>query len=136
MEHKKLLKLISLFAVVGFFLGVLSLNLINPTSCTNFDFCRGIVDAVSQPLALFSVFVFILTGILYFLREEIFRSWFHFSKWYIFLSFVAIFLSNSSSHRVFLNPFETELVAWETSCSYFIISIILIIYKSIKLRGK
>jgi hypothetical protein len=136
MEYKKTIKYILIFSITGIFLGLAISNLIDAASCSNYDFCSGIQDVIGVPMFLFSVLIFFLSVLLYFLQKEIFYSWFRFSKRYIPLSFLAIFLSLYSSRGDWLNPFETEFLTWVLAGVFFFVSVILIFVKSLKLRSK
>lgn len=73
---------------------------------------------------------------LYFLREEIFCSWLRFTKWYLSFAAIAIILSLGSHGGWGVgNIFDTELVTMFSAGIFFIISLILIVYKSFRLRG-
>ncbi|MCK9352196.1 MAG: hypothetical protein M0P76_05415 [Candidatus Pacebacteria bacterium] len=104
--------------------------------CEKLSYCGTALEVVIMPVFLFSVAVFLISGILYFLRDEVFCVWLHFAKWYIPCSFMAIFLSLDSSRGDWLNPFETEFLTWALATLFFFISLILIAVKSWKLKGK
>jgi cytochrome bd-type quinol oxidase subunit 2 len=95
-------------------------------------------DELSVFLILFSAPVFLLSLILLFLREEIFRSWKHFAYWWLPISAFFIMLAPSTDRGSFDfgMGFDREAVTWFFAVLFFLISLILIIYKSIKLRGK
>lgn len=137
MEYKKKIRLIALFS---FFVGGgFMLLLYSPfwEWCDMSSFCDiSLLDeGVGQPLFFFSLSVLPLFAILYFLREEVFRSWSRFAKWYLPLAAIAIFLSFGSHGGWGVgNIFDTELVTMWSAGLFFVISLILIIYKSYRLR--
>ncbi len=104
------------------------------------DICSGsgnINEAVALSSLLFPPVFFLLSFIFLFTREEIFHSWLHFAKWYLPLAGIAIFLSlRSHGGWGFPNIFATELVTMWAAGLFFIISLIIIIYKTISIRRK
>jgi hypothetical protein len=92
---------------------------------------------IARPLVLFSSAVFLISSSLYFLREEIFISWLHFTKWYIPFAAIAILLSLRSHGGWGIgNIFATEIVTMWSAGLFFFFSVILLFAKSLKLRGK
>jgi hypothetical protein len=89
---------------------------------------------VGQMLAIFSLVSFILSVIIYFLREEIFLSWWKFVKYYLPIAFFLILGFSSGGGGSFSMGNDMEAMIFFTAGLYFIISLVLIIYKSIKLR--
>ncbi|MEK7520288.1 MAG: hypothetical protein AAB581_03555 [Patescibacteria group bacterium] len=90
-----------------------------------------------EPLFFFSIAIFTISIILYFLREEIFHSWARFTKWYLPLAAILIVFVADSRGGLFIGfggGFDREGMVWFTAGLFFIISLILIIYKSLKLR--
>jgi hypothetical protein len=87
-------------------------------------------------LVQISIVVLLLVGVLYFLREEIFRAWIRFARWWVPLSLVLILAAPTSSHSWAIGGFDREGVTWLMDGLFLIISLILIIKKSVQLRGK
>ena len=147
MQIKKQIFLIILLAIVGIGLGLVFANPVlfrictktytwgNTVGCLN-DFHEGI----AQGLVLFAICLIVFSSILVFLKPETFRAWFNFTKFYLLISFAFILLSSwSPGGGGFGGPssnFDGEAAAWFTSGLFFIISILLIIWKSWRLRGK
>ena len=86
-------------------------------------------------LPMFPVFFFSL--VTYYLREEVFRFWFNFSKWWILLSAAAVLLTTESGGGIGIGMSwgkgETAVVF---ALLYVLVSVLLILYKSLKLRKK
>ncbi len=137
MGYKKKIRLIALFS---FFVGGgFMLLLYSPfwEWCDISSFCDILLldEGVGQPLFFFSLSVLPLSAILYFLREEVFCSWSRFTKWYLSLAAIAIFLSLGSHGGWGVgNIFSTELVTMWSAGLFFLISLFLIVIKSLKLR--
>jgi len=91
-----------------------------------------------QPLFFLSFVAFIFLIPLYFLKEAVYLSWRKFAVWYLPIVAILILLAGSSGGNGF-NPgygMDSESLTFFFSGLFAIISFILIIYKSIKLRGK
>lgn len=136
MEYKKIILRNTLLALAGIVVGVLLLEMLKINSC-NSRFCRYVlVDAVGIPLIFFSLSVLPLSAILYFLREEVFRSWARFAKWYLIASLVLLVLgSNQHGGYISTGLNDRESMTWFLSGLFFVVSLILIAYKSFRLRG-
>lgn len=82
--------------------------------------------------------ILFLSLITYFLQEEVFRAWLHFAYWWIPLSLVMIYLAAGTSGGGFGMPnvFDQEFVSMIFASLFAIISLILILTKSLLLRGK
>ncbi len=109
-----------------------------PWLCAEFDrACMKQYDGVSLFFLIFLT-LFLLSLITYFLREEVFRAWLRFTYWWLPLSLVMIYLSAGNSGGGFGMPniLDQEFVAIIFSVLFATISIILIVVKSLLLRGK
>ena len=135
MGYKKRIFQISFLAILGIGAGIFMANLGDMGLCGS-KFCRKILeDAVGVPLALLSLSLLPISSLLYFLREEVFCSWFSFARWYLSLAAIAIFLSLSSHGGWGVgNIFDTELVTMWSAGLFFLTSLFLIAIKSWKLR--
>ena len=71
---------------------------------------------------------FFFSLLTYWMREEIYRSWFRFARWWIPLSMVLIFLAPEYSGD-WMYPIEKGTVAFFTSLVFVIVSIIVIIVR-------
>jgi hypothetical protein len=85
---------------------------------------------------MFAIFVpiFIFSIVTYKLKEKTFISWRNFTVGYLFI-YLFLIVANPWMHADY-SPFEKNTVFMTLVPLYFLISLILIIYKSIKLRGK
>lgn len=135
MGYKKRIVQIGLTALLGIIAGIFMANLGDMGLCGS-KFCRKILeDAVGVPLALLSLSLLPISFLLYFLREEVFRSWSRFARWYLSLAAIAILLSFGSHGGWGVgNIFSTELVTMWSAGLFFLISVFLIAIKSWKLR--
>jgi len=99
--------------------------------------CSDDASFVQAPV-MFSVIFFFLSLVLLFLREEIFKTWKTFAIWWIPLSVLFIFSTPSSGGGSIGigGSIDREIVTWWFAGLFLIISLVLIIYKSIKLKGK
>jgi len=99
--------------------------------------CSDDASFIQAP-AMFSVVLFFLSLILLFLREEIFKSWKTFAIWWIPLSALFILSAPSSGGGSIGigGGIDREIVTWWFAGLFLIISLVLIIYKSIALRRK
>jgi len=97
--------------------------------------CHSYFKNIPFSVWIISCLVFLISLILLFLRSEIFKSWIKFSTLFVLVYAILIYLAPSQTSD-FITPFDKKLTAWVLSFLFAIISLILIIYKSIKLRGK
>jgi hypothetical protein len=131
MNYKKILSLI-------IFLSLTSTIIILFVCYLGFeDFCFAHQDSTIFVL-LFSAPLFLLSLILLFLRKEVYESWKKFALWWLPISFLFILGAPSSGGGSIGigGSIDREIVTWWFAGLFFIISLVLIIYKSIKLRGK
>lgn len=93
-------------------------------------------ESLAQPLFLGSMSIIIVSFILIFLKPEIFKIW---SKFALFaIPLLAIFIITtpvrcSAALGMCLNK---ELASWLSSIVFLIISLVIIIYKSLKPRSQ
>ena len=118
---------------------LLCLSQIN-SFCYNQLWCNkywGDINKVGNYL-YFSIPIFILSLITYFLKEQIFRTWLHFAYGWIPLSLLFVYIASQSSGGGFgiPNVFDTESVSIIFSVLFFIISILLIFIKSFITKSK
>ncbi|MCG2690790.1 hypothetical protein L6249_01830 [Candidatus Parcubacteria bacterium] len=119
-------------AITGYIFGTVFRELF----CSSFD-CQDFFDYSGQFLFLFSVILIVINFSLIFLHKEIFTSWWKFARIYIPVSAILTILSGSGSGGGYIGlTSDYESTAWFMAGLFFIISLALIIYKSIKLRGK
>lgn len=82
--------------------------------------------------------IFLLSLITYKLREEVFRSWLHFAYWWIPISLLfTLPVPDSRGGGGFgMHSFGSEDFAMVLSILFFFISLIIIVIRSLTLRGK
>ena len=78
------------------------------------------------PITVFSL-------ITYPLREETFQSWLHFAKWFVPLSILLVLLTPDGQSGGYMpSLIDKQVIAFLTSALFTLVSLIIIIYKSIK----
>ncbi len=72
----------------------------------------------------------------YKMHEKVFRAWIHFAYWWVPLSIILTFLAGGGSGGGFgiPNVFDREFVAFIFSALFFIISLIIIVWKYVATR--
>ena len=90
-------------------------------------------DEFSVFLILFSAPIFLLSLILLFRPEQVFRSWKHFTYWWIPIS--ALFIigaptSSSSGLDGFSMGIDRESITWFFAVLFLVISLVLIVVKT------
>lgn len=154
MNHKKVLLALIMISSIGFFIGLIF------TEQEYFSTCREgytyqygevnninnpprigcsdpIADILGQPLGLGSLALLLPCLILLFLKPEVFKSWAKFAV--IAIPLLALFIVGTpvqcggGSLGVCL---DKELVSMFSSVGFLILSLLIIIYKSNKLRSQ
>ena len=95
--------------------------------------CSSLYEIVWMVSGIFLP-IFISSCILYFIKDEIFYTWKTFTEKYIIVYLLILIISPSITDAYI--PISKETMSLLFSVVYFLLSLILIIYKSIKLRGK
>jgi hypothetical protein len=92
---------------------------------------RSVYKAAAEPLFLFALPLILISIILMFVREEVFRAWLHFAYWWIPTSLVLIYFAGGWSGGGFGMPnvLDQEFVSMILSALFLIISLLLIIWK-------
>jgi hypothetical protein len=137
MSYKKKLYRIIFFSLVGFGGGVFFLNLcdlqLGVPRC--FD-----LEELGSFFSFFSIVIFFLSLILLVLHEEVFQSWKKFAKIYFSISTAIIlyfaFSGGRGGNFGVGGGMDTEGATMFLSTLFFIISVIIIVRKWLKLRGK
>ena len=139
-------RFLRIFTPFWIILALLSFTVLSPESfgiCSSGDTqcLYSFLDAsyIAVPVFLFSLALLFLSGILVFVRDEVFGSWHKFFIIWVGISLVAFFLAprydiGSLSPLHIASDKETVGV-WMASL-FLILSLILIAWKSWRLRGK
>lgn len=123
------------FTVIGFFFAVL-LGYTSENLCNSYT-CETAIDAVAVPLGFFTLSLIPISLLLFFLREEVFRAWWRFARWYLSVAILIVIVSGGGGVASGLGSlWDQELAVWWTAGLFLIISLTLIIYKSLKLRSQ
>lgn len=137
MEHKKTIKKIIYFALGFFFLALFFGWLDNKYELYLPD---EIIEVIIQTFAFFPLALVFISLPLLFLHEEIFQSWKKFAKIYLSISVAIILLfmfsSGGGGNFGLGGGMDAEGATMFLSALFFIISLVIIITKSLKLRGK
>lgn len=98
-----------------------------------FNDCNHLAEGFFAPLTVIALALFLIAVVLMLCRESTVTSWFRFSKYYLPLMIVLTFLAPIQPTS-FLFPIDREIVAWYLSILFFVVSLILIVYKQIRSR--
>lgn len=129
MSYKKIITLLSFISLAGILLGI-------------FVFCQPDQSGICMGKYYSSAFsvwggssaIFIVSILLFFVREEVFNSWKTFAYWWIPLSVLLILAAPSQGGG--LISIDRELVTWWMAGLFFLLSLLIIAVKSYKLRGE
>ncbi len=118
-------------------------NLGNTKLCTTIGYLDGNIYPCMDVLYLIELMflsflpITIFSLITYPLREETFRSWLRFAKWWVPMSMLLVLITPDGQSGGYMpSLIDKQVVAFLTSAVFIIISLIIVLYKSIKLRGK
>lgn len=136
MGYKKKIIWILLGSIMGFIIAVV---LTSPSSlglCSAGNkFCFDPYDEIiGQPLGILSVCLFFISMILLFLREQVFHAWSKFSV--IFLPIAIVLIVIAPTINGTLIGFDKESAALWLAIIFLIVSLLIIVLKSFRLRGK
>ena len=93
------------------------------------DNTLGFILFVFSPLAP----VFLFSLITYPLREETFRSWLRFAKWWVPMSMLLVLITPDGQGGGYMpSLIDKQVVAFLTSVVFIIISTVIIVYRSLK----
>jgi hypothetical protein len=96
-------------------------------NCSDFF---GEIAAVLSPVVL----LFLFSIITYKMNGEVYKTWIWFARWWIPMTMFFVLITQESSNMLF--SWSNKSTAGFLSLLFLVISLILIIYKSLKLRGK
>jgi len=142
-KSKKLLKL-SGVSILGIGISYIFANPVLFNVCRNTYEWGGetrCMDSFSESIVLisgfFSLSLLLISLILFFLRPEIYTSWWKFARIYLPVALALILLmgfSDDGGSWGVSADFDAEITIWFTAGLFLLISLILIIYKSLKLK--
>lgn len=90
------------------------------------------LEGIFISIFFFSTIFAFLSSILFFLHEQIFSSWWKFTRAYLPIAAVLILISPGTSGG--LMSIDAEIVTWWLAGIFFVASLGIIIYKSLKVR--
>lgn len=106
-------------------------------SCMNNDsFCN--YEALITPFFLCMPALFLVALIMLFVSEQVFASWKRFAKWTIPISALILYLvpADTPSSWATGADLTKETASWGISLVFLLISLIIIVSKTVKLRSK
>ena len=123
---RKILLGISLTGVAIFVVAMFSSEL---GICPSYSYssCQDMSNQVGEILIPI-VALFILSFVIYWTREEVYRTWFRFARWWVPVSMVLIFITPEYGGGLF-NPIQKGSVAFITSALFVVISLVIIVWK-------
>jgi len=129
MEYKKK---INISLVVFFMVSIVSFYIMNPVRiglCSKYDISCGnlFAETIGVPSFLFSVSFIVILFLLRWLKESIFISWLRFTKYYLPIAAVFVFVFPITDSSIV--GIDRELMSWFLSGLFLFISIIVIFYK-------
>jgi len=134
---KKLL--IFAVSVVGLIVGYILLNPVKFGICHNqysYNGYNGCFDEVKSTIGgiieLFSIVFFIVSIILFFVKEEVIKSWLSFVKWWLPLSAIIVAFSSAEENWMVPYPSIRTMVLFLSLIIFLIASISIVIWKSRK----
>jgi hypothetical protein len=93
---------------------------------------NGIYKGIAEPLFYISISLFITLLILFFTKEEIFRSWIKFTYIWIPISIFLVLIIPNGGNSSFVSLIDRESVSMLMAGLFFIISLIIVIFGIIK----
>jgi len=127
---KKYNIIISILSLLGFLLGFFFLCQADINSV-----CRSNFSYIAFPVWGVSLSVFIVSLFLFFVRQEIFKSWLYFFSLFIPLSILLISIAPEYTADI-ITPFTKQITTWWMASIFFLISLLIIGIKSWKLRKR
>jgi hypothetical protein len=103
------------------------------------DYLNCFLDLSIDYVGMVSLSVFVILFFLFFTKEGVYLAWRKFALWYIPITLLITVASSTTSQGGSFSgmmPSDREFVSYFFPIVFAFISLILIIYKSLKLRGK
>lgn len=91
-----------------------------------------IPDDIQVFYLMFPIFFFSL--ITYKLRDEVFESWMKFAKWWVLGTIVLVVITPAQDHSMI--PLDKEMISLFSTGIFTAVSLVVVVIKSISLRGK
>ncbi|MDO8576439.1 MAG: hypothetical protein Q7R90_03930 [bacterium] len=131
MISKRNLMYLSLTGVVIFFVSLFSKEVgICPSD--SYSYCLNFFDQFTE--ILLPVFgLFLLSPITYWMREDVYETWFRFARWALPLSMFLIFITPEYGGGL-VNPIQKGSVSFLLTILFFIISLVIIVSKFVRFR--
>jgi len=99
----------------------------------NNNFRETFPRKLSESIFWLTIPIFVFSVINFFLKKiDILSSWVRFTNYYFIIALIIILLTPTSTHGLDFVPFVKETVTIALASTYSIISLFLIIYKSLK----
>ena len=122
---------INRFTLLGFLLLLVGLVFVDPINlglCSHYDYdCDNIVGGVAITVVSFSWTSLVILYIARILDYRLINPWLHFSKYYLPIAAVLIFLSPAIDSRIL--GFDKEFMTWLFAGIFFVASLGIIIFK-------
>ena len=98
------------------------------------DYFNLVSYTISDPISNLSISLLLILVVLLFLGENIFFSWFRVARWMIPIALLIVFSTPGVSHSWAIGGPTRETISLFTAGLFLVISLILIIKKSIQVR--
>jgi len=138
MKYRKKIGIILLLAFVLFLIGIaLDKSHIIGLCDKRALSCRQSLDSIGKPLEVFFFYSIFPFFALLFVKKAVYESWKKFATYFLPIAAVWVLLAPESSGGPFKIPLDSRpQVIFFLSILFLIISLLIIIIKSIKLAGK
>lgn len=101
------------------------------------DYYNVLDYTIADPISNFASSLLVISVFLCFVTDQVFFSWLTFAKWWIPLTILLIVISPTNGSSAFFPAFfSKELTSMWMGGLFVLISLLLIIIKSLSLRGK
>ncbi len=136
MDIKKKKWIVFIVSVVVLIVGYVLSNPDLLGFCSNSDIsCVNSLTSVGNPILIALIPISFISLVLLFVKDRVFHIWEKFAKWYIPLIFLIIWIIPTPSRGDYVTP-DTFILSLFFFWLYALISLILIIYKTLKLKNK
>ena len=104
------------------------------TSCT-----KLYVQTLGEPIFFFSMSLLLVSIALFFVREEVFKSWRRFAYWAVPISIIILWLAPTSTPGgigISFLDFSKQTASWLVSSAFLLISLWIIVSRSLHATSK